>query len=439
MASNAINQNLDPVRLEEAKQIERTKDESDLARGLGLLGVLVVVLLLLWAVYISFHHIYPAGFYAPTQSAINEVEAAKKSLAAASVDQLNSDEIASQKLVAGQLRLYAPQLGAGENFTSLLDQIDTLLGGKRVSRTNLAPLYDRLVNIIMIGPAGFVWPGSRDRWLEMAFWTVIGTLMFLLYEITTFYHRRYGCGPNERNFVLFTPWYITRAFRGPFIALLILAALTSVSFDAIGVSLNLQSVPVEVLVVMAGILGFYARVAEKQLDIIAQKLLPDAWAEAKKPKAYPLSSSTKVLTIEPQGSPLKINAGETKNFSVQPSVPVRWVLQGPAERKGTVEGGKYTAPAAISDTMDVYLLAIAEDEEYDIARVKIRVLPSPDNSFDSNGNSASTATPSQTVTEVTAAAAIVAPVYAENGGQASTTLVSPQPESPETEEDPPPQ
>ncbi len=117
------------------------------------------------------------------------------------------------------------------------------------------------------------------------------------------------------------PWYIVSLFRGPFIALVILFALSGISLEIVGVNLNVKQAPIEALIFLAAILGFYSRVAEKQLDAIVARIFQDAWR-----KAFPTAAP---WAIQPDQATL--GPGESQPFSVWPERAVRWRLNGPGE------------------------------------------------------------------------------------------------------------
>jgi hypothetical protein len=62
------------------------------------------------------------------------------------------------------------------------------------------------------------------RWLEWLLVSLIGVCAYLVWTIATWYHR------PDAQFQAYTPWYRATAIRGPIIALVILLALTNISF-----------------------------------------------------------------------------------------------------------------------------------------------------------------------------------------------------------------
>jgi hypothetical protein len=348
------------------------KDEIDLKRGQILLSIFIGLLVILGSAYIRGHIVYPSGPLSPTTTAVETVNNATRVLNASIQDTLEPEEVAELTRLSEKLSLIGPQLGASTEYSATLDNINAELKQEKVQRIVLTPLFDRLSNIIQVGPSGFFWPGTRDRWIELTFWIVAGTLVFLISE-----NKKWCLMPYEegkRNFEKYTSWYFANLVRGPFIAFVILLALTSISFDAFGISIDVMSAPIWILIPFAAILGYYAREADKQLDIIAKKILPDAWN-----KAHPEEQK---LVIEPHDQNIELKANQTKEFTVQPNLPVQWFIKG----KGEIHGGKYTSPDDILEQGEVILLAQDIDNLRNIACVKINLIP--DNKS-SNGSTAS--------------------------------------------------
>ena len=263
----------------------------DLQRGRDLLITFAVILLLLSALYVCAHLKYPLGLFAPKAIplALNIIQDASIALEAAPQDALEKDVVSSLSGADDQLGLLAPRLGLSSDYTSILSQISGELAGAVAHKAVLIPLFNKLRNRVEAGSGSIFWSGSQDRWIEMVYWTVAGTLVFLLCEIKAHYVLPYGQNQQEnqdqyRNFIGYTPWYVVNLFRGPFIAVVILLALSSISFEAIGVSLDVNSAPITVWVVLAAILGYYARLANEQLELVAGYLFKSAWENLKKGK-----------------------------------------------------------------------------------------------------------------------------------------------------------
>ena len=90
-----------------------------------------------------------------------------------------------------RLALLTSQLGARPEYTTILDQINDQLDNQEVQRAVLGLLFAQLEEIIDVGPCSYFWHGCLDRWFELVFWTIIGTLVFLLNEIKKYYPQPY--------------------------------------------------------------------------------------------------------------------------------------------------------------------------------------------------------------------------------------------------------
>jgi hypothetical protein len=276
MSPNGSSDDLENERKKRPHQ-PRTEDEDDLRRGNILMGVFIFIFISLSVIYIVAHYKWKEGPFSPKIVALNVVSEATTALASAGQDILEPGVISALNSASDKLNLLEPQLSVSDVYSTTLTQINTELSGTEAHRAVLNPLFTRLGNLIQVSASSYFWAGDQDHWLEMVFWAIVGTLIFLLSELKKYSSQPYK---NKREFIKFTPWYIINLFRGPFIALVILIAFLSLSFDAIGISIDLKSAPIEVLIVTAAILGYYSRVADKELDIIAEKLLGAAWKEA---------------------------------------------------------------------------------------------------------------------------------------------------------------
>jgi hypothetical protein len=118
----------------------------------------------------------------------------------------------------------------------------------------------------------YFWDTPPLLWVEILFWAWVGTILYLLSEIYTYY-------PDERNqkFVAKTSWYVITLLRGTFIVFILLLGLTRLQ---LGDFLNFETVSVEVYIFLAGTLGYFNRVAKEQLKLLVKNLFPDAWTLA---------------------------------------------------------------------------------------------------------------------------------------------------------------
>jgi hypothetical protein len=175
------------------------------------------------------------------------------------------------------------------------------------------------------GDRGF-WQAGGWRWVELAFWCIFGTLIFLLSEIRRWYDK---IGEPGTSFIKFTPWYVINLVRGPIIAILILVFLTSVQGEILGVKISFTEAPFSLLVFLAGVLGYFSREARDQLEILVERVFPEAWARTRGG-----------LSVSPRTTSMAL--GEAKRFTVEPDQDVTW-SHTPAE-KGTMSAdGTFTA------------------------------------------------------------------------------------------------
>lgn len=175
------------------------------------------------------------------------------------------------------------------------------------------------------GDRGF-WQAGGWRWVELAFWCIFGTLIFLLAEIRRWYPR---IGDAGCSFIEFTPWYVINLVRGPIIAILILVFLTSVQGEILGVKISFTEAPFTLLVFLAGVLGYFSREARDQLEILVERVFPEAWNRARGG-----------LNILPDT--LTLALGETTAFTVEPDQDVVWSHH-PAEMGEMSADGTFTA------------------------------------------------------------------------------------------------
>jgi hypothetical protein len=208
-----------------------------------------------------------------------------------------------------------------------LAAIDVELNSTEPEWARIRQLLERIREEVQRnGDRGF-WTAGWWRWLELGFWGVFGTLVFLLSEIRRWYDK---IGEAGCSFVKFTPWYIINLVRGPIIAMLILVFLTSVQGQVLGVSISFTEAPFTLLIFLAGVLGYFSRQARDQLEILVEQAFPKAWARTRGG-----------LSVLPQTVSLAL--GEEKKFTVEPDQDVLW-SHSPAE-KGTMSAdGTFKAP-----------------------------------------------------------------------------------------------
>ncbi|MFQ5858681.1 MAG: hypothetical protein ACE5LU_24025, partial [Anaerolineae bacterium] len=89
--------------------------------------------------------------------------------------------------------------------------------------TELRILFTRLEDEATREGDPYFWSVGLLRWLELFFWALFGTLLYLLKQI--YAHYPDDTVPRYREF---TPWYFVTAVRGPILALLVMFFITSV-------------------------------------------------------------------------------------------------------------------------------------------------------------------------------------------------------------------
>jgi hypothetical protein len=135
------------------------------------------------------------------------------------------------------------------------------------------------------------------QWLEWLLVSLLGVCAYLLWNIASWYRK------SAVDFKAFRPWYRATAARGPIIALVVLIALTNISFqvqvpttqeettEAVAVEadaetepetpapfsfgIDFQSASESVLLLTAFLIGFFSRLAKTLLEEIARFIFGD--------------------------------------------------------------------------------------------------------------------------------------------------------------------
>lgn len=202
---------------------------------------------------------------------------------------------------------------------------------------------------------GFFWGGDA-LWIEVIFWSLFGTLIYLIRQPAEYYIREdsekdaansksnnYGNKKTEAErqgvcadyyLIRRKPQYYLLLLQSPFLTLVILFVLRATQFSIAGVSLGLSLVAPQVFVSLAFILGLYNKVAIAQLEAIVGAIFSDAY-----------NKSVRKIDIDPYTG--SVNYGEYKQFMVIPDVKVRWsIWSQPAIGAIDVATGMYIAPPA---------------------------------------------------------------------------------------------
>jgi hypothetical protein len=180
--------------------------------------------------------------------------------------------------------------------------------------------------------------------LEPLTWVLaalIGSSLYLLSEIATYYPKikEVSEDGSMADFKKYTFWYISTLVKAPILAVVVMWLLVNLKIEigqgtnAVGVSVNFKDFSAIIKIGASFILGFYGRVARKQLDIIAKYLFTRAWALAE--QGFEL--------VVP--SPAIILLKDKFTFKTNPLADVVWTTN-----IGTIdaEKGDYTAPEDLS-------------------------------------------------------------------------------------------
>ena len=307
----AENQNYNnPFPKEEQPKKEQRVEE--LKRGQMMIAIFAFLLVFIGSIYVTLHYLNPGGLLSPKMAVVMVTQALDVlEFPNPDTDSLSSENIKELNRVSVRLRMLQPQIDSDANYMTTIGNIDVELGKEEASREVLLGLFELLESIIRNGSGSYFWTGSLDRWIELGLWAFFGNLVFLLNEIKNemeTYFPQITKKEEIKGFIKPTPWYVVYFFRGPFIAMVILVALSSINFEIVGVSLNLKTSPIEVSIVLAAILGYYSRVAAAQLEIITTKFLGAAWK-----KAYSLSAE-KELSKEGLQEDIEQTSNLDKNF-----------------------------------------------------------------------------------------------------------------------------
>ena len=183
---------------------------------------------------------------------------------------------------------------------------------------------------------GGVSPASvGSTYLVWLFASWAGITIYLLSTAASRY-RKIPVDPDT-DFIRYVFWYIMNFVRAPLLALIILWLLTNININlgsegTPGAVAEFSNLPPIVLIGIAFILGMYARVSQKQLDIITKAIFPKAWVMAEE----------SFEVVGPDTLLLK----DQYTFRTDPASDVTWTAS-PGEIDP--ETGVYKAPESESD------------------------------------------------------------------------------------------
>ena len=212
-----------------------------------------------------------------------------------------------------------------ERVTTLINkiekEIDEVKSNFGVLKVYLEDLKDEIAKGKIVG--GYFWSTGWLKWLELFFWALFGTLFYALMVI----QRELRL---QGEFRKRTAGYISMTLRGPFVTLLLLFALSTIKLGAVKVDIDLAETPIYVWIFLAGVLGYFSRVAYRQLELIVKDIFPRAWASVRRP-----------FDIVPRTA--NVAFGKTLPFRLEPKQDVRWDIW--PDNLGSIDStGKYTAP-----------------------------------------------------------------------------------------------
>jgi hypothetical protein len=239
-------------------------------------------------------------------------------------------------------------------LTSTLPEIAEELQAPQPSPAALLVLFEAAHKAIEGGGYRYAWSVGAWRWLELAFWAWIGALLYLMSNIASFW--RVG------RYLEFLPWYLATLVRAPIVALLLLAFITSVDAQIFGIQIAVSEAPIELLIFLAAVLGYFGNVAFEQLKMVVEKIFPTAAAR---------SLPFRKLSISPTFA--RLAPGETKEFKTLPDRDVIWNWE-PRDLGTLSQSGEYTAPATLDPTRrTVFIQAVSarESSEWEVAMVTL--------------------------------------------------------------------
>ena len=185
----------------------------------------------------------------------------------------------------------------------------------------------------------------ESTYLTWVFASLIGICLYLLMHIANLYPK---IRDDKTDFIAYTYWYLLNLFRGPVLAMVLLWILTNIQINlgtstggqdtVTGVGVVFKDLPDVVLIAVAFILGYYARVSLNEMDIIVKSFFPKAWGLADEDKKNIFQ------VVGPATGTLLLNDQYT--FRTDPSSDVIWTLT-----VGTIdaETGAYKAPVCLDD------------------------------------------------------------------------------------------
>ncbi|CCQ50559.1 hypothetical protein CWATWH8502_4198 [Crocosphaera watsonii WH 8502] len=180
---------------------------------------------------------------------------------------------------------------------------------------------------------------DNKKWVEVIFWTIFGTLLYLIQQTAEYKLRVNGddrkqedTGRADNYLKRYKAQYYSYILLSPFLSLIILFVLTGANFNIAGFSLALSQVNEKVLVSLAFILGYFNKLAITQINLIVASIFKDAWIR-----------TFRNIDVDPSNQ--IVEYGGYYNFNVIPDVKVKWsILSEPKFGTIDIATGMFIAP-----------------------------------------------------------------------------------------------
>jgi hypothetical protein len=326
-----------------SQSINQKKDnQKDKKRAWSLIRILMFLLLASSALYVKYHISIDKKF---TNSLLSE-DIGNTLVEIRSAEQLLKDPVNQDELTQIIEKLETinqiPQQNNSNNQKSLITVIVDGLKNEKPNTEINPKQFEKYNDLLKLAEQeyleaqdnnSFFWTTRPLLLIEFAFWGWIGTILYLLSEIYTYYQK----DVDEQNFIKMTPWYVITLFRGTFVVFIIMLGATTVQIG-LGTSLSLGTAPIQLLVFASGVLGYYNRVAKEQLELIVKGVFNQAWKLANPndptnddqivqsdPTIQPTIPASLELKIGP--SSIELGYGKEHLFKVESDEEVTWTSE----------------------------------------------------------------------------------------------------------------
>ena len=349
-------------------ETDREAASEERRQGLKLLRIYVALIACLVIAYFVLHIVIRPAEFGPRDDALAAVSQAETTLAAAGVDSATVDsqlaglkqtlsatlnlegtqilevdsllKDAGEALAGAALDSQKNQFAAAveqlkartdalqdvdEELPDLIAQLETESRKEKLNSdvllVHLADVRDRVARSKSSDMP--FWSSGVLKWLELFMWALLGSLLYALCEI-----QKWLKAEPIGEFRKQTSWYIYSTIRGPFVALLVLFALSGIT-GAVDLSFKLEEASILAWIFLAGTLGIFNRVAWEQLSMIVKGVFAKAWSRARGLSITPMLGN--------------IAFGKSEIFALDSGEAAQWdvIPKGMGEID---EEGKFTAP-----------------------------------------------------------------------------------------------